>query len=252
MVDRSKQGIIERGELVLKRHNSIKSANLEMQVARNYANQQVSPISIPIYREPFVENSLVYLPYKKIKGKSLMGNSDLEITIKLVRDLALFHEIFAQKPGSASVIYRDAINSNYLLDKEEIVHIDFSSSNQFIHSFDDLALCIHPLWGKSTKCEREKLIKEYLEFRKNLNGSDISKIEKISLDQISQQSPDERKENYKDLITNMESSGMYVGNLKNKIDKVDFVNLNMADYDTFFKFRTIRGEFYLQKVWRNK
>ena len=141
MVDKSKQGIEMGEEYVYKKHNSLAKANLEKHIASIYSNNHLLDIRIPEYGDPFMKDENIYLPIEKINGKSLMGNKDSSLKSLLVRDLALFHTMFAQKSkvDNPNVIYRDAINSNYLIDDENIIHIDFSSSNKFVHCFDDFS-----------------------------------------------------------------------------------------------------------------
>ena len=180
-----------------------------------------------------------------------MGNSDESLARKLVFDLALFHEMFAQESAmlSSSVIYRDAINSNYMLDNEGIVHIDFSSSDKFVHCHDDLALFLHPLWGEIPDAERECLVMEYTEHRTRFNTLGVSSIHKIDSRLIANPSAEGRRLYYSGLLTEMEAAGFERGNLNSGLKNIDFNRLKSADFAFFFNFRTLRGEYYLQKVW---
>ncbi|MBU4351688.1 MAG: hypothetical protein KJ939_01240, partial [Nanoarchaeota archaeon] len=231
MVDKSKQGIEIEGDYVYKEHGSLAEAELERDVASMYSNNALIPIRTAEYGNPVKRRGTIYLPMKKIEGKSLMGNTDSSLRSLLVRDLALFHTMFAQEPNAngSSVIYRDAINSNYLMDDEGLVHIDFSSSNKLVHSFDDLALLIHPLWGESTETERKELVKEYLEHRARFDASKLSGIKRISAEQIVNLTPEERRISYQESIANMESQGIDAGDLAQAIDYVDFENLVAND-----------------------
>jgi hypothetical protein len=254
MVDKSKQGIIIKNGVVYKKHTSLNRANLEKNIARIYSNNNLIPLKTAQYYEPIEENDEVFLPNKMIQGRSLIGNKDYLIRSILVRDLALFHEMFAQNSDNicSSVLYRDAINSNYLMDESNLIHIDFSSSHKFVHAFDDLAMLLNPLWNKITESESREMVNLYLKCRVDFNKSGASAIKQINIKQINNHTPDERKEYYINVISDMASQGMDINNLITKIQSVDFDNLNIKDYDVFSEFRTIRGELYIQKIWSEK
>ena len=251
MVDRSKQGMMERGELVLKRHESIQTANLEIQIARHYTNQQISLIRIPKYGEPFVEGSLVYLPSNKVKGESLMDNNNLGLTIQLVRDLALFHELYAQskKDLASSVIYRDAIMSNFLLVDGEIVHLDFTSSNRFVHCFDDLALLLNKSWNNVPQTEVSNLVNLYIRLRSKFRELGVRAIGNLDQNLVGNKEVSDRLKHYTERISAMASSGIDTQGLDNLFSGVDFRTMDRKDFSAFSTFREIRAKYYLQKVW---
>lgn len=169
---------------------------------------------------------------EKIYGKDLIGNKDELLARKLVLDLALFHEMFSQESSilSSSAIYRDAINSNYMFDNEGIVHIDFSSSNKFVHCYDDLALLLHPLWGEIPGAEREFLVKEYFGHRTRFNDLCVSSIHKIDSGLIANSSADERRMYYSGLLNEMEAAGFGMENMDSDLKGVDFNGLKPEDF----------------------
>lgn len=248
---KSKQGVELEAKRVLKTHNSLEAAELEKLIASLYSGNNFVPIRTPKYGVPFLKGQKVYLPMEKIYGKELMGNKDESLARKLVLDLALFHEMFAQESAilSSGVIYRDAINSNYLLVNDRVVHIDFSSSNKLVHCYDDLALLLHPLWGEIPSAKREYLVKEYFEHRTRFNALCVSSIHNIDSRLIANSSADERRMHYSGLLNEMRTAGFGIENMDSDLKGVDFNGLNPKDFAFFFNFRTLRGMYYIQKVW---
>ncbi|HII15624.1 MAG TPA: hypothetical protein HA362_04895 [Nanoarchaeota archaeon] len=248
---KSKQGVELEAGRVLKVHKSLEAAELEKLIAGLYSGNNFVPIRTPKYGIPFLKEQNVYLPMERIDGKDLMGNKDVSLARKLVLDLALFHEMFAQESAmlTSSAIYRDAINSNYMLDNAGIVHIDFSSSNKFVHCYDDLALLLHPLWSEIPDAERECLIREYIEHRTRFNALGVSSIHKIDSRLIANPSAEGRRLHYSGLLKEMEAAGFDMGVRASDFKGIDFNRLEPADFAFFFDFRTLRGEYYLQKVW---
>lgn len=251
---KSKQGVELEVERVLKVHKNLEAAELEKLIASLYSGNNFVPIRTPKYGIPFLKEQKVYLPMEKIYGKDLIGNKDELLARKLVLDLALFHEMFSQESSilSSSAIYRDAINSNYMFDNEGIVHIDFSSSNKFVHCYDDLALLLHPLWGEIPGAEREFLVKEYFGHRTRFNDLCVSSIHKIDSGLIANSSADERRMYYSGLLNEMEAAGFGMENMDSDLKGVDFNGLKPEDFAFFFNFRTLRGRYYIQKVWGEK
>lgn len=243
MKDKSKHGVEFEGDFVLKSCSSIEKAYLEIKIAEIYSANGLIPIAVPEYYSVRKSESCITLVMQKINGSSLIGNNDPELTKKLVKELALFHEIFTQESEklSSSVIYRDAIPSNYLMSRGRHTHIDFSSSNEYVHCLDDLALLVHPLWSETTEDQRGLLLQQYIANRKGFNEVNASLRNTLNKDFISNRDPNERKEHYQKKLHEMR-----VG-LASGLTDVDFVDLRKEDFETFFTYRTLRGEYYLRK-----
>ncbi|MDP3728776.1 MAG: hypothetical protein Q8R18_04960 [bacterium] len=249
----SKQGIILEEHRVLKRHPSIESADLERTIAGLYSGNAYFPIRTPHYFAPEIRDSVVYLPMERIKTKNLMHNADPSITKILVRDLALFHHMFSQHPipGTSNVLYRDSIPSNYIITPENhIVHIDFSSSDRFVHAWDDVALLLNPAWSTISDPNRERLIEEYIRLREQF--STTPRFTEQLPRAPDNQTEEQRRVYYVETTKRMLATGFTQVALLGKFDVVDFRTLRREDYRVFDEFRTLRANFYKQKIWGNQ
>jgi hypothetical protein len=251
MIELCKQGIEFKDGYVLKKHDSLENALLEKNVALLYSQNHIKKIYIPKYKGIIHTSQGIYLKIEKIGALSLMGKGDKNINQQLVYDLALFHGLFSQKGNnlSSSVLYRDAIKSNYLLDKDKLVHIDFSSSNRWVHCFDDLALLLHPLWSDIKHKEMDKLVSFYIDSRQYFHNQNIINLNDLDNLNIKNSLEDERRDSYKELIVQMKDSSLDSSRVEDELNDVDFNNILLENFNTFFKFRTLRGKYYLNKVW---
>jgi len=249
----SKQGIILEEQRVLKIHPSIESAELERTIADLYSRNMHLPIRTPQYFTPEVVDNIISLPMERIKGRNLMYNTDQSITDTLVRDLALFHEIFSQsdKACDPNVLYRDAIASNYMQDDYGLIQIDFSSSNRFVHCFDDLALLLHPAWNKTTKEQRKRAVRSYIGHRNNFHGQGLRRILRITPFHLSGNGTEEKRCFYRDTIEKMEDTVPDCKNFKTELQRINFELLDENDFERFFQFRDFRARYYL-KSWSLK
>ena len=249
----SKQGIITEEDRVLKVHLSVHSADLERTIGELYSGNKSLLIRTPHYFDPEITNGVVYLPMQKIKGKNLMHNTNPTVTKTLVRDLALFHEIFSQSDRTCdpNVLYRDAIASNYMEDDQGLIHIDFSSSNRYVHCFDDLALLLHPEWNRTTPKQRRGAIESYFSWRKYFHSERLRKNSIIRSFTLLDLSVEEKSVFYQATIKQMEDTIPGCRNFKEEMLRVNFGDLDESDFYTFFKFRDFRAKYYLQK-WSQK
>lgn len=171
-----KQGVKFEEKSVVKKQESFRDGHLEERIANLFASSKVRRISIPRYYGTVMREGEICSIIERLNGKDLLGNSDLKVAEELVKDLALFHEMFSQNPevDSSSVVYRDAIKSNFILSEDNMIYnIDFSSSNRFVHCFDDLALLLNPAWGKLPSKIISDLKEIYLENRKEFRKKEF-------------------------------------------------------------------------------
>ncbi len=248
MVDNSKQGIEIIGCKAIKRHQSVEKAQLEMDVARMYRDNSARQVSIISYEMVPQEDGSVLLEMPLLTGKSAMGTGDKSLMKNLVLDLAVFHEVFAQSPNSASVIYRDAIPSNYIIsDNGGYTHVDFSSSQKYVHCLDDLALLTHPLWSKNTKSDAETLMEDYIAYRNEISSKNISRANELDA-QIPRIDSNALLSYYIKTIKSMATEENGAKELLERIKDVEFSHIQIEDFQFFFDFRTVRGQCYL-KQW---
>lgn len=223
-IDKSKHGIKLEEDVVIKHYDKHEDLINELDVIKQYG------IFVNIPEVFFVDDNELRTKY--IDGKSLMHNDSKEITSQLIKDLAIFHSMF--RVTESVTLYRDSILSNYIMSEDNsIYHIDFSSSNKLVHSFDDLALLLNPNWNKATN---EDFVEMYLEHRKVLDKMFIGDYQKYPLTNYSKP--------IKEMlgINTKESKA-----LSDRIMDTSFENLRLKDYSAFSDFRTIRAEFYLNK-----
>lgn len=249
----SKTGVTYKDGKVLKEHDSFDSTNLEVQVARLFLDNSPRPVYTPNYGGAFRQDHKVFLTMEDEDIPTAMGHSDYELAERLVQDLAVFHSLFAQNTGmvGSSVLYRDAIPSNFLVDEDHHVHIDFSSSARLVHAYDDLALLLNPSWSNLDPELVKNLIAKYDSLRSEIfnTGNTPSVLSQLPMGMIGNPSPQRRKQHYLQTIDSMVDSGVDPGEALDLVEDVDFVNLNPDDYRFFEVFRMMRAEYYIQKVW---
>lgn len=220
-MDKSKQGIKIEDGVVVKTHTDQACLNNELEIVEKYGRYVMIPKVLEIRKYDIV--------YELITGSSAMGNTDSEITKRLIRDLALFHSIYRKSPSS--VLYRDAIASNSIISEEGIYQIDFSSSNRLVHCFDDLALLVNSNWNKAIP---DDFLIEYLSQRMKFDSVfDLEKKEREITD-------------YDSIIRTMVS--FCEEGFEEEIKRVSFSEIIMDDFEVFRKFRDYRAEFY-KDIW---
>ncbi len=248
-----KQGIDIEGNHVLKKIKDLSIGNLEIEVATTYSKTHSDRnIHVPTYEGVYHINGKLCLVMEHLQGDNLLGNQDPELHDTLVRDLALFHEVFSSDPLQVSpvVIYRDAIKSNYIITPDKkLVHIDFSSSNHFVHALDDLALLLHPSWGELPLDDVLKLKTVYFEEREKQHRLNTHSLPPGLAPLISKT---DLKQHYTSKIDEMITAGIETPKEINYFHQVNFSTLNPDDYTFFKAFRTMRAQYYLKTIWETK
>lgn len=248
-----KEGVEFDGPNVVKKHHSEKGANLESLVARLYSGSAVRDIKVPKYKGVFVRDGKHCLLMENVIGRTALGHDDFSLAERLIGDLAIFHHMFSQHGGAndASVLYRDSIPSNVIITPEgNVVHIDFSSSDRFVHAWDDVALLLNPAWSTLNEDQREELVTRYIQFREEFAAT--SRIVAQLSKQPENQEDGQRREYYIDTTRRMLATGLIQEVLLEQFNDVDFRILRREDFGVFKSFRTLRANFYKQKIWRNK
>ncbi|MBT6044819.1 hypothetical protein HOG54_02100 [Candidatus Woesearchaeota archaeon] len=256
MVDKSKQGISILGDRALKKHASIEDVEMELSVAKAFRNNGLIQIRIPEYGVPLLVDGTFVLPQKRIRGKTLLGLEDeLQIT-RLVRDLALFHELFSRGNSTPSpvVLYRDAIASNYVVEEasDKMFHIDFSSCNRFVHCLDDLALLLHPSWIKTDESMRKTMLEKYVTLRKIFFREGLTSKGFVDIDSPPAHDIGLMIEGYAKSSDKMERSGVVTNGFDRLFGSVDFDKISPNDYGVFHEFRSARSDYYHKVIWRSK
>ena len=252
-----KQGVCFEEDTVYKKQASIEQGRLEEEVAKIFSSNTEKVIRVPEYHGTIIRDGRPHTAYKHIEGNNLFGNTNQETIEELVEDLALFHEIFSQDPkkNSSSVLYRDAIKGNYLETNEGIYHIDFSSSSQFVHCFDDLALLLNPSWGEIPKEKREELVDKYILQRKEFRNKGVNRLDNLSNTSkslITNKVVEERREHYRNKVLRMAQEGFVDETLHQDISRANYERINRDDFQLFERFRKLRADFYIHNVWKEK
>ncbi len=222
----------------------------EQRIAELYTSNTIRPIKIPEYKGVFVRDEKPCLLMGHINGRTALGHKDYNLAKRLVGDLALFHHMFSQHsaPEMASVLYRDSIPSNYIIKPDnDIVHIDFSSSDRFVHAWDDVALLLNSAWSTLSGQDREKLIEEYLSLREQFLTT--PRFTEQLPKKPDNQTEEQRRQYYLETTKRMLATGLTQIVLLGKFNTVDFRTLRREDFNIFDKFRTLRANFYKQKIW---
>jgi len=244
-----KEGIEIDGHLIIKKHATEEGARLEKIIAELYGNNTVRQINIPKYYGVSIREGKPCLNMEYVDGRTALGHSDFNLAEILIGDLALFHHMFSLGE-EGSVLYRDSIPSNYIItSKNKIVHVDFSSCDRFIHAWDDVALLLNPSWSTLTDYEKESLIDKYIQFRAQF--STTPKFTEKLPKQPENRNPEQRIRYYIESTKRMLATGFTQVYLLENFENVDFKNLRREDFSTFDKFRTLRADYYRQKIWRN-
>ncbi len=248
-----KDGIEFDGASVVKKHRSEDGARLEQRIAELYASNTTRIIRVPEYKGFFVRDEKPCLLMERINGRTALGHADYNLAERLIGDLALFHHMFSQhsSPERASVLYRDSIPSNYIIKPDgHVVHIDFSSSDRFIHAWDDVALLLNSAWSTLSDRDREKLIEAYVLLREQFS---ITPRFTAQLPRNpDNQTEEQRRQYYIETTKRMLATGFTQVSLLKKFDTVDFTTLRREDFGVFDEFRNLRANFYKQKIWGNK
>ncbi len=174
----------------------------------------------------------------------MRGFDSLEVGKALVEDLVIFQKMFRNEieSNSPQVLYRDAIPANYLDSKDEIIHIDFSSSNKIVHSLDDLALLLCPAWNNLKNSEITELVETYKKLQDEITVE-------TDLFETTSKLPRCDESYYINQIRDMQSAGIRICNLDKYVSNVNFKELDMQDFEFFAEYRRLRANYYLQKKW---
>ncbi len=248
MADFSKQGIIIIKNEVYKKHKTLNDANLEVNITKLYSENGMKEINT-LKQEIVTRDKEIFIKMPFIEGVSARDTNNIKLLEELVFDLSIFHELFAKEKNSPKVIYRDAILSNYICENEnKYTHIDFSSSNKYVHCFDDLALLLNPLWHNLEKTKIPSLVEKYIENRHIISN----KINRKEIKNIKNETKEEIKKYYILQIKNMEIEGFYNNQLKKKINEINYDIIKKQDFKKFLDYRTLRGKMYLETWRKNK
>lgn len=252
--DLSKQKITFNNGWVEKYYASIREAVNDFEVAHSFRDNGFRQIAIPEYQLPEIicKSGKAVMRTRFINGNTALKTNNVYLLYNLVVDLALFHHLFSPRPNilTSCSLYRDAMPSNVLIRGDSYIHIDFASSDRYVHSLDDLAMLLNPYWVDITEMQRFYLVQAYFQQRDELTAyRPMSHFQSYA---YANPYMKQRYNHYEQSLITMNKRGVPIGNLRRDLKEVDFRFLRMKDFDFFHHYRLIRARYYQNCIWRKE